>query len=299
MDNFTPSTLVTNIRMTYSKVALSILSKNEKIDRLEKELMNMPQVNCPIRHYFSPGVYAREITIPAGAVVTGAIHKTENLVLISMGRLRVLTNDGSKEYKAGDMLTCHAGIKNAVVALEDSRWTNFFSNPNNETDTDKLIESLTECKASELIGGENNKQLIANKIANDRSDYLLFLEEYGLSQEVVSKLVEYAPDQIPMPVDVDAVSLHESELHGKGLFASRRIKLSEYIGHARINGKRTPLGRYLNHSVNPNVEFVALENGDLEVYALRNISTGEEIKNCYRQAMRVNGAGFDPLKGKS
>ena len=124
-------------------------------------MLPLPQVDCPVRHYFAPGLYAREMTIPAGTVVTGAVHKTENLIAVSMGRLRIVTEDGTREVQAGDTLTCKAGMKNAVVALEDSRWTNFMANPTNETDADKLTEVFTESKASELLGGVNNKQLLA------------------------------------------------------------------------------------------------------------------------------------------
>ena len=137
----------------------------ERVDALELAASKMPQVDCPVRHYFAPGLYAREMSIPAGTVVTGAVHKRENLIVVSMGRLKIVTADGTKEVKAGDTITCAAGMKNAVYALEDSRWTNFLPNPDNETDTDKLTEIFTESKASELLGGVDNKQLAANKAA--------------------------------------------------------------------------------------------------------------------------------------
>ena len=137
----------------------------DKVYRLEAELMTMPQVDCPVRHYFAPGLYAREMSIPAGTVVTGAVHKTENLVVVSMGRLRIVTDNGTREVAAGETFTCTAGMKNAVVALEDSRWINFMANPNNETDLDKLAEIFTESKSSELLGGIHNKQLAASKTA--------------------------------------------------------------------------------------------------------------------------------------
>lgn len=137
-----------------------IPAMRDKVQRLEDAMTCLPQADCPIRHYFAPGLYAREMTIPAGTVVTGAVHKTENLIVVSMGRLRIVTEDGSKKVSAGDTLTCKPGMKNAVVALEDSRWTNFFPNPTNETDVDKLVGLLTESKSCELLGGSNNRQLL-------------------------------------------------------------------------------------------------------------------------------------------
>lgn len=132
----------------------------ERVERLEHELNQLPQVDCPIEHHFAPNAYARKISIKAGVCVTGAIHKTEHLIAICKGRLRIVTDDGTTEVKAGDVITCKPGMKNAVAAIEDSVWVNFF--PTTETDPDALVEILTESKASELIGGSANKQLTAN-----------------------------------------------------------------------------------------------------------------------------------------
>ncbi len=122
----------------------------------------LPQVDCPIRHHFAPGIYAREISIPAGTVVVGVVHKTDNLIIVSMGRLRIVTDEGTAEVCAGDTFTCKAGTKNAVLALENSRWTNLLPNPDNITDTAQLVELFTFAKETELLGGANNKQLAAN-----------------------------------------------------------------------------------------------------------------------------------------
>lgn len=151
------------IKVTYGPGfgVVAIKPMRERVEQLQTALESLPQVACPVRHYFAPGLYAREMTIPAGTVVVGAVHKTENLVVVSMGRLRIVTDDGTREVAAGETLTCRAGMKNAVVALEDSRWTNFMANPDNITDPDLLTEIFTESKASELIGGANNKQLAA------------------------------------------------------------------------------------------------------------------------------------------
>lgn len=133
----------------------------ERVERLEDAMRGIPQIDCPIRHHFAPGVYAREITIPKGTVLVGAIHKRDNLVVLSAGKLRLVTDDGTIEISAPHTRMCRAGAKNAAIALEDSVWTNFFST--DETDTDKLVEILTESKASDLIGGSTNLQLAAAK----------------------------------------------------------------------------------------------------------------------------------------
>lgn len=149
------------MKVTYGKGFEVAKTMRERVEDLEASMLSLQQVDCPVRHFFAPGLYAREMSIPAGTVVTGAVHKTENLIVVSKGRLRIVTEDGTKEVSAGDTLTCKVGMKNAVVALEDSRWTNFMVNPTNETDTDKLVEMLVEAKASQLLGGSDNVQLLA------------------------------------------------------------------------------------------------------------------------------------------
>lgn len=136
----------------------------QKAERLEDEMRHIPQVDCPVREYFAPGIYAREISIPAGVVLVGAVHKMANLAILSKGRLLLATDDGPVEISAPYILTVKPGAKNAATALEDAVWTNFLPNPTDETDPDKLVEMFTESKACELLGGTQNKQILANKL---------------------------------------------------------------------------------------------------------------------------------------
>lgn len=133
----------------------------ERVHVLETALNDMPQAECPVRHHFAPGMYAREITIPQGVVLVGAVHKTDNLVVLSKGKLQLVTEEGTTIIEAPHTLMCKAGAKNAALALEESVWTNFF--PTTETDPDKLVELLTESTADELLGGTKNAQLLRNE----------------------------------------------------------------------------------------------------------------------------------------
>lgn len=135
----------------------------ERVERLEASMLAQPQIDCPVRHHFAPGIYGREINIPKGTVLIGAVHKTDNLVVVSKGRLKIVTDDGTTLLEAGDTLLCRAGVKNAAVALEDTRWTNFLHNPEDVRDTAKLVEMFTYAKESDLLGGATNQQLAASK----------------------------------------------------------------------------------------------------------------------------------------
>ncbi len=135
----------------------------QKVEKLERSMYAMPQAECPVRHYFAPGVYAREITIPKGVTLVGAIHKTENLAILSKGRVVLVTDDEPQTLEAPCIVRVKVGAKNVFHALEDVVWTNFLQNPDNETDPDKLVEVFTHSKACELLGGSHNPQLVAQR----------------------------------------------------------------------------------------------------------------------------------------
>jgi hypothetical protein len=262
----------------------------EMVVALEKEIQKLPQVDCPVRHYFAQGMYAREMTIPAGVVVTGAVHRHEHLCTISKGRISVSTDEGIKVLFAPCTIVSKAGAKRVGYAIEETVWTTYHAT--NETDLDKLMIEITESTTEELIGGCMNVQ----KLADDaRKDYQRFLVEYGLSQELVTLLVENQNDQVPMPEQFDAMKRDASPIAGEGMFATRDLGVNEFIGPARIGDFRTPAGRYINHSCHSNVIFVQDGSGGLSVFTSRPIRKGEEITIDYRHAASVNGTGMKPI----
>ena len=72
-----------------------------------------------------------------------------------------------------------------------------------------------------------------------------------------------------------------------GLFATRDFEPGETVCPGRLDGKRTPGGRFINHSALHNITPVLLE-GDIFAVAARKISAGEELLVDYRSSMRVN-----------
>jgi quercetin dioxygenase-like cupin family protein len=132
----------------------------EKVEELEEMMQELDPVILPLKHHFADGIYAREMFLPAGALITGAVHKTKHMCILSQGRVRVATDDGPVELVAPATLIAYPGAKRAIYALEDSVWTNIHATT--ETDLDKLVEELTESTAAELQGGAANKQQLAH-----------------------------------------------------------------------------------------------------------------------------------------
>jgi hypothetical protein len=104
--------------------------------------------DCPITHYHAPGLYIREMFIPAGVAVVGKIHKHAHFNDISKGRVRVVTEFGFEVYEAPYRFISEPGTKRAVFAETDVVWTTF--HPTNETDVDKIESEIIASSYDEL-----------------------------------------------------------------------------------------------------------------------------------------------------
>jgi hypothetical protein len=260
---------------------LSEVTLTAGIERIEAALLEMPQADIRTTHAFYPGRYERTIVIPPWTVLTGAIHKTPYRVRLERGSIAVNTDDGVQLLTAPFEFDAPAGAKRIGRVLgEEVTWVDIYDNPDNCTDVFTLEERLyvvPECGLGE------NRQLA--QIDRDHEDYAKFLIQFGVSQAVMDQIVG-TPDVIPMPAGFDVV-LKDSRIHGLGLFAVKSFAAGELICPGRIDGHRTPAGRYINHSADPNTTSVK-QGDDIAAVALRPIHPGEEILISYRTAVKVN-----------
>lgn len=134
----------------------------DAIMRLEAAMLAMPEHHIEIKttHYFTPGVYMREVVIPKGATLTGYIHKTEHMNILSSGKLKLITEDGFQEVAAPFTVKSLPGIKRGAHALEESTWTTIHPNPTNETDIEKLANSLVVDTYEKFIAFKEEQKLI-------------------------------------------------------------------------------------------------------------------------------------------
>lgn len=99
-------------------------SDREKVLQMEALMRESPeQIHIEPVHYFARGLYAREITIPKGVLLTGKIHLFEHVNIISKGDISVLTEDGVKRIKAPATIISQPGIKRIGYAHEETVWT--------------------------------------------------------------------------------------------------------------------------------------------------------------------------------
>lgn len=123
--------------------AMSAMSGDmiEKLFVIENSLKHLPQIDIPLRHCFGNKVYVREMTAPKGSIIIGKMHKFKQVNIVIRGDISVLTEDGWKRMKSGDMFESPAGIKRAGYTHEDTVWTTICGTE--ETDSDKAEDELT------------------------------------------------------------------------------------------------------------------------------------------------------------
>ncbi len=123
-----------------------------KILEFEKALLSGPSAVhlFPIEHYFAPGLYLRQMTMPKNGVITGRIHRTEHYCILAKGEVSVVTEDGTKRLSAPAVVHSLPGIKRAMFAHDESVWINVHHNPTDERDLERIEAIFTANSFEEL-----------------------------------------------------------------------------------------------------------------------------------------------------
>ena len=108
-----------------------------------------------------------------------------------------------------------------------------------------------------------------------------------MTQDQMDCIVQNDADLVDMPPGFH-VEQRPSPIHGTGTFATHVMDVGAPICPGRLNGFRTPAGRFINHSPTPNTTSHLHTNGDIWAVSIRPIQENEEITIDYRTSMRVN-----------
>ena len=119
------------------EAALAVLPEiptREQIVQLQNSMAPMACVPPEPIHMFAPGMYLRELTVPAGMLVVGKIHKHSHFLVVLSGRAQVVSEFGREEMTAGHVSVSQAGVKRVVLALEDTRFLTVHANAEGSQD---------------------------------------------------------------------------------------------------------------------------------------------------------------------
>lgn len=120
------------------------------LDKVE----GMEPAALEFRHTFTPGMYAREMRAPKGALLISKVHFTTHPFVLSKGKL-ALWDD---EHGVVDVCAPYSGITRAgtvrmALVLEDCIWTTFHATE--KTDVEEIEEELGTDPRNLLAGNEN------------------------------------------------------------------------------------------------------------------------------------------------
>lgn len=130
---------------------------HQKLDALESAILdNLAPVHMPVTHRFTPGLYAREILMPAGTVLTSQIHETEHPYVVLSGRVRVAVPGGEPVILgAGHVGITKPGTRRALYIEEECRWITFHPLSPEEEEARQngaTIEELLDAIRDRIIG---------------------------------------------------------------------------------------------------------------------------------------------------
>ena len=112
------------------------------IERLQEVMAQMPNLEMQTNHYFSDGMYCRELLIPAGTTLVGKVHKKEHLCILSQGEMTIVGDGYRKTITAPCIFNSTPGAKRAGFAHSDSIFVTVHATK--ETDMALLEQELVE-----------------------------------------------------------------------------------------------------------------------------------------------------------
>lgn len=105
-------------------------AKWHEVDKVEKYLSTLPvKVMGDLYEEGTPGLYTRQLTIPAETLITSAVHKTCHPFVITRGLVTVYNtfDDSQVLYKSGDRGITFPGARRVLYVHEETVWITFHS----------------------------------------------------------------------------------------------------------------------------------------------------------------------------
>ena len=114
----------------------------DAVCRLQAHLATLPQIETTPVHYFAPGMYGRELFIPADSIVVGKIHRHQHITMLIKGEATINTDKGMERIAAPYVWISQVDAKRALVTHTDCIF--FTVHATNETDLELLEAELIE-----------------------------------------------------------------------------------------------------------------------------------------------------------
>jgi len=113
-------------------MTLPSLYSIDRVETLKQQMLAHPAhyTRGELRHFRIPGVYARELFMPAGDGVVGKVHLKDHLLMV-LGDLEVYCPEGRIRLEGYHWLEIKAGTQRTLFARADTWLVGVHANPNN------------------------------------------------------------------------------------------------------------------------------------------------------------------------
>lgn len=116
-----------------------------QITRLQERMVASGQgvsLDAGLRHLFAPGMYGRELAIPAGMVVVGKVHRHQHFTFLLSGEATINTDRGMERITGPHVWVSQEGAKRALATHTDCVFFTVHLNPDDTQDL-AVIEART------------------------------------------------------------------------------------------------------------------------------------------------------------
>jgi hypothetical protein len=110
------------------------------------------------QHWFAPGLYGRQITMPANLALTTMIHASENIAILAKGKMTIYSENGIDVIEAPHVMITKIGTKRAIYCHSEVVFITVHHNPENEKDIDALINKMTFRNEQEFLEYQENQK---------------------------------------------------------------------------------------------------------------------------------------------
>ena len=141
---------------------ISDVPTREQIDKLQAEMVKMPQAELQTEHFFSPGMYCRRVYRSAGTLIVGKVHKEPHFFMCAKGEIIAWTEVGMRKLQAGDVVESKPGTKRVTLAVTDAIGVTVHRT--DKTDLDEIEAELIEPDDAALFDSSNKLKQIVSQI---------------------------------------------------------------------------------------------------------------------------------------
>lgn len=134
---------------------------NQKMDILQYRLGQLPQIEMPLDHVFTPGLYTRTIHMPKGAIVMSRVHKYEHPFIISQGSVTVIDEQGKRTLlKAPFVGVTKPGTRRTLLIHEDCVWTTCHAGEWEGKTPDDIVMQVTDTPDVSYLADEQKNEAL-------------------------------------------------------------------------------------------------------------------------------------------